>query len=347
MMHCSSDIEAAGSVPCTAIHDCSQRCSWDMEANASVLSRTAATIHNCSERCSCDMQTTGSVLYTIQDFSPRLHYDPDSEGKALCRMHNRHMGQMKLLISEIAFLNDFADDGTIVVYVGAADGTHIPTLDSMFQPMKLCWHLFDPSRFSPEVMLWMRQNQLRVFVYRRCFYADDAAYFKGFRAVLLISDIRNKEDFLDNDSIPEETNVVQDQAMQMDWVKSMQPTACCLKFRGTFDYMINTDAEEFEYINGELRIQAWPRPNSTELRLVASRPYSYRMYSSRQLDEAMSYYNEKCRMLDGNDMKLQKHVLSMYMGNQALKVSVRDAGREAFDAFEGVYCARRGGGKII
>jgi hypothetical protein len=253
-------------------------------------------------------------LLCIHNASPTLEYNPESGAKMLCRLLNRHMGQMKLLISEIDFLSNLARAGDLVVYAGAADGAHIPTLDCMFQHLRLTWHLFDPSRFSTQVMQWMTANRDRVFIYRRCFHSQDAMYFKQVGTVLFICDIRTKQDHSNSKSVPDDSHVMSNQMAQMEWVRLMDPVACCLKFRGTFNYAEEAGAKyrHFQYLRGELRVQAWPRPNSTEVRLVARRPYSTRMYSSRQLDEAMSHYNENARLLHANDFKIQNYVLGRY-----------------------------------
>jgi hypothetical protein len=59
-----------------------------------------------------------------------------------------HWGQRKLLLSEIEFLTDWAplDRDSIVVYAGAAPGTHIAFLAEMFP--RLSFVLVDPSEFK-------------------------------------------------------------------------------------------------------------------------------------------------------------------------------------------------------
>ena len=288
-------------------------------------------------------------LRCIHNSSPALEYNPESPTKMLCRLLNKHMGQMKLLLSEIDFLSDFARAGDTVVYAGAADGEHIPTLDCMFQSLGLVWHLFDPSRFSTRVMQWMSANKGRVFVYRRCFLTEDAIYFKPFHKLLFICDIRTKENDCSKHAMPDDSHVMCNQQAQMEWVRYMDPVACCLKFRGAFGYAEEAGAKyrHFQYLKGELRIQAWPKPNSTELRLVARRPYCTKMYSSKQLDEAMSHYNENARLMSSNDLKLQNYILGRYMEHPDLSLECRTKGRQCFDQFERDYCSRRAGTKGV
>jgi hypothetical protein len=65
------------------------------------------------------------------------------------------------------------------------------------------------------------------------------------------------------------------------------------------------------------------------------------MYSSKQLDEAMSHYNENARLLHSNDFKLQNYILCRYMEHPDLSLECRTKGRQSFDQFERDYCSRR------
>ena len=191
----------------------------------------------------------------IDEFSPTEPYYSHDQGEAsmLCRQRNRHMGQVKLLLSEIDFLTDFARQGDIIVYVGAADGMHMPTLASMFKGLNLQWHLFDPARFSQQVMDWQKQNKESVHVYNREFTDQDTAMFASSQNVLFISDIRTSNRAENNNTEPGDDAVMQNQMMQMQWVLDMQPRACCLKFRGAYDYTEET--RSFQYLKGQLRLQ--------------------------------------------------------------------------------------------
>ena len=69
-----------------------------------------------------------------------------------------------------------------------------------------------------------------------------------------------------------------------------------------------------------------------QLRLVASRPYALRTYSSQHLEEVMSHYNERARLIGGNDAKLQAYILDKYKG----KFGGTD-GLKLFKEFEDFY----------
>jgi hypothetical protein len=252
------------------------------------------------------------------------------------------MGQLKLLISEIDFLTDYADKGFTIVYAGAADGRHIPVIDSMFMTLGLSWHLFDPSAFHADVTRWSKRFSNRVSLHNECFTDSHAQSFSGDKGVLFISDIRtnkNESSRVHNTkNVPDDNDVMQNEFWQMAWVQMMQPFACCLKFRGKFEYL---DGEKFDYIDGQLRIQAWPPPNSTELRLVAQHPYKLRTYSFKQLDEGMSYYNEEDRLHGNNDIKLQDFVMSKYLRYAKVCQPCRGEGSDKFHKFVQLYMDER------
>jgi hypothetical protein len=328
------------------------------------------------------------VVILLDDRSPQLVYDASSPNKELCRyvhlvvfnvddrfqccklsanMHvqtytyihihihshtyrqkNKHMGQLKLLISEIDFLTDYAEDGFTIVYAGAADGRHIPVVDSMFKCLNLRWELYDPSPFHREVNTWSSMFKRRVTLYNDIFRDGDAAKYAGREDVLFLSDIRTNEPKRGSAAhadgkegrrnAPDDDNVMHNEMMQLKWVQTMQPVACCLKFRGKFEY---GKGETFEYIDGELRMQAWPPPNSTELRLVASEPYYMREYSFQKLEQGMSYYNEVDRMKHGNDMKIQAYVIDKYKNAAHVYDTCKEKGIHDFDRFVQKYMHER------
>ena len=59
-----------------------------------------------------------------------------------------HIGQLKLLFSEIIFLTKHSKNKNKVLYVGAAAGTHIAYLADMFP--NLTFDLWDPGQFDIE-----------------------------------------------------------------------------------------------------------------------------------------------------------------------------------------------------
>ena len=94
-----------------------------------------------------------------------------------------HLGQRKLLTSEIEFLSLYCNPGDHVVYAGAAPGTHINFLSEMLFP-SLTFDLVDPAKFDAT-----ETDRIRIF---REFFNDAIAskYCGGNQDVIFISDIR-------------------------------------------------------------------------------------------------------------------------------------------------------------
>jgi hypothetical protein len=62
---------------------------------------------------------------------------------------------------------------------------------------------------------------------------------------------------------------------------------------------------------------------SSELWLMARKPYSTRMYSSQHLDQAMSWYNENAHLIHAK----HNYVLTRYTSNENLSSETRRTGR--------------------
>src|SRR5690606_11262993 len=91
----------------------------------------------------------GGENLTIGDNDPQLPYNNKNTKKT-----SVHFGQLKLLMSEIEFLTFYWNPSIknpIVVYIGAAPGTHLDMLSKMFPSFE--FHLYDklelPIIFDP------------------------------------------------------------------------------------------------------------------------------------------------------------------------------------------------------
>lgn len=221
-----------------------------------------------------------NTISTVADIESRLKYDDVREN----RKNVLHLGQLKLLISEICFLTKYIDMKNItVVYVGAAEGYHILKLSEMFPEMK--FKLYDPQRFTIV-------DTERITIYNKFFTEDDAlSYSKMGSNILFISDIRNvpsknpKEVGIDYEL---EDAVIGDMKMQMDWIKIIQPLAASLKFRLPYD------GETLKYCDGYRMLQSYA-PFSTEVRLFTSTYNTLIEYQCKEFDEKMAYFNNEIR----------------------------------------------------
>jgi len=215
-------------------------------------------------------------MYKFSQLNERIGYD---EAKKLDNIKNMHLGQLKLLISEILFLSKYAVDGNKVVYVGAAEGYHIPKLVDLFP--KLLFDLWDPAKFGIK-----EQKNLKIF--NKFFRDTDAEnYTKEHNNILFISDIRTLEIAVFRKKKQEKNIdklIFNDMNMQMKWVKIINPIAAYLKFRLPYDLNIT------KYFKGTNYLQPYS-PQSTELRLLTTNYNDLIEYTNKEYDEKMAFFN--------------------------------------------------------
>ena len=130
------------------------------------------------------MSKEPKFVYKYDQLTSKLTYgDAKIKGKIPDRKY--HLGQLKLLMSEILFLTKCAKDGNKVVYIGAAEGYHSAYLADLFP--KLSFELWDATPFKIEP-----RNNIKLV--KRYFEDDDVKeYSKEGSNILFISDIRNVE----------------------------------------------------------------------------------------------------------------------------------------------------------
>lgn len=197
-----------------------------------------------------------------------------------------HLGQLKLLYSEILFLNKYAAKGDRLIYIGAAEGSHIPMLYDLFKHLNLIFDLYDPSKFKQE----KRDN---VNLYNEFFTDETVKKYKGLdnKKILMTCDMRNLEIAKFNERGKEkETDriVIGDMQRQMKWVQQINPKASYLKFR--LPYLKGYT----EYFKGTVFLQPYS-PASTEARIISTEYYKLKKYDNVLFDEKMAYFNFKIR----------------------------------------------------
>jgi hypothetical protein len=233
------------------------------------------------------------VITQFSELTGRKKYNEiTEEERTKC---NRHMGQIKLLFSEILFLSNFYKDEELhVVYVGAADGRHIGLLAKLFP--KMTFDLYDSEKF-------MVKKSQQITIYNRYFDDDDAErYAKDHNKILFISDIRNldieivkrKDPTLAFDDLIDE-----DMERQSNWIKIIKPIAASLKFH--LPYVRPT----YEYLTGPIYLQPFS-PISTENRLYVTDYNKTKIYDAKENDEKMTYFNTVTRCEENKDKKWKK-----------------------------------------
>lgn len=203
----------------------------------------------------------------------------------------RHIGQRKLLLSEIEFLclmykkyNLINKKKVILLYVGSAPGYHIPILIKLF-PNLYC-HLYDPEPFTIN-------NKFHIKIFNDFFMNKDIdKYFNKAlkKPLLFISDIRDP--FYDNTKTDQLQN---DMRLQQQWAINIKPLGAMFKFRLLFDDNIT------EYLYGDSYLPVWGPLNTTETRLICNKDDTnnwtkYKKYSNKDHEQRMFYFNNCYRM---------------------------------------------------
>lgn len=210
----------------------------------------------------------------LRDSDPELKYSKKKGEKSV-----NHWGQRKLLLSEIEFLTEYSSPGDIVVYVGAAPGTHIKWLSDLFPKLKFI--LYDPADFQI-------QSTDQITIHKQ-FFTDETAMLYTSGNILFICDIRTADYNLMKDEEVEEA-VVKDQLMQLKWYQIMKPKYSMLKFR------LPWGKGTTEYLDGKIFLPVWGRPTTTETRLVVARNAGIKIYDNTKYEEQMSYFNNITRV---------------------------------------------------
>eukprot|EP01047_Picozoa_sp_COSAG01_P013956 COSAG01_NODE_669_length_14379_cov_292.353011_3_plen_582_part_00 len=197
-----------------------------------------------------------------------------------------HWGQRKLLLSEIEFLTHYGSPDTLVVYAGAAPGTHTNFLaQHLFPEMEFV--LVDPAPFTARAV--RGHVQLR----NECFTHAMAAEFAHLsrrtgRRLLFVSDIRSMEQSMGE--AEKEAAVVADMARQQDWVRAMAPAASMLKFRLPYAKGVT------EYLPGDVWFPVWGPRTTSESRLIVTEPRAtLRRYDHSDYEDAMFHFNTVTR----------------------------------------------------
>ena len=228
----------------------------------------------------------------LTKFSRRAVYDAKEKLET-----NVHLGQRKLLMSEIQFLTLYfknnPDGRPVVVYVGAAGGkgvkSHLMFLSSLFP--KVSFILYDGGDFDP------RLNEIPLkFELHNVFFTDATCVElkKRFAAVkrdlLFISDIR-----LGGDSHTKfEKQVERDNALQLGWVKILKPKYSMLKFR--LPYSLK-HGDAINYNKGKVMLQMWPPQTSGETRLLITRADigKSEKYDFKTYEQSLFFHNKWSR----------------------------------------------------
>lgn len=207
------------------------------------------------------------VILDLNEVEPKFKYQKLNH----ILQSSLHWGQRKLFLSELDFLTRFYSDGDTMLYVGAAPGTHLKLIAKLFPNLKFI--LYDGRDFDPD--LYDNPN----FELRQMYFTDiEALRFVGdARNLLFVSDIRG--DISNEHDLIKEVKVSIDMKDQERWYdiinagrSNSYPKQALFKFRLPHAFVDNPalapDTFKFNYLDGELRIQTYPRQGSAEMRLI-------------------------------------------------------------------------------
>lgn len=192
-------------------------------------------------------------ILTFKDINKRLPYHPNTK----IPRTSIHIGQRKLFISELRFLTEFTfpNKETIVIYAGAAPGSHILHLSSLFPTCKFL--LVDPAPFEiPTTQAIQHKNTETTLSFLESmktspeklwmindYFTDNLA--EQIRTVfnqdyLFISDIRTNTGRQapntnnSNSFQPDTVDILWNMAQQLIWTIILEPRMCLFKFRHPF-----------------------------------------------------------------------------------------------------------------
>lgn len=200
-----------------------------------------------------------------------------------------HVGQRKLLVTEIEFITRFTmpDKLTYVVYAGAAGGRHQEILNKMFPNVQFL--LYDPHRF---VIKTGRNRQVFQEFFTTSTAQELATKFSREDAqCLFISDVRRVEENITE--LQKQQLVLGDLQTQRIWLQILNPAASLLKF--VMPYPIPGVPSTVEYFNGIIFLQPWAGATSSETRLLVTTNRSIKEYDVKQYEETLFYHNTVIR----------------------------------------------------
>jgi cap2 methyltransferase len=193
----------------------------------------------------------------------------------------RHWGQRKLLFSEILFLTRWGHLSTNIVYAGAAPGAHIPYLSGLFPNHTFV--LVDPNPFQVE-----ESEKIRII---NGYFTNEIAKEYSEKGVLFVSDIRTA-DYRQMTPIENEQYIIKDNEAQIQWITIMKPVKSMLKFRCPYPDLIKEPTRMYK---GQIFIQAWAPPTSTETRLVVDDSLEMHDYDNYAYEEQLFHHNSVVR----------------------------------------------------
>lgn len=231
------------------------------------------------------------MIYKFDQLTERMLYDESplfgTDGDGF------HVGQLKLLFTEVMFISKFLDKSPKkVVYVGAgSDGYHNTYLADMFPQIQ--FDLWDAGTFSVE-------DRPNIKIFKRYFKNEDAYNYAGEKAILFMSDIRNLAIANNREDLEAYDKIIEgDMIKQMKWTQIIKPMASYLKFK------LPIKPQFFDYFKGTIYLQPFG-PYSSESRILVTKYDAMVTYDSYEFDEKLVYFNSFMRNKEDSYKKWKK-----------------------------------------
>ncbi len=194
-----------------------------------------------------------------------------------------HWGQLKLFLSEVEFLTlaikECPDKELWFVYAGSAPGNHLIYLSELFP--KIHFELYDPNDF-------VVKDTDMIKTHKSLFTDEDAKLWANSgKTVIFGSNIRS--------SPATQETILRIMQMQLNWWKIINPELSMFKFR------LPWEPGKTEYPDGDIYIQAYPGPSSSETRLICKKDAKLRQYDNTEYEDACFYHNTVSRTHDYTD----------------------------------------------
>nr|CCC95086.1 conserved hypothetical protein [Trypanosoma congolense IL3000] len=272
----------------------------------------------------------------LTDGFPRRTYRPSDSNKLEdLVIKGLHFGQRKLLLSEIEFLTAYLQHRKVsarpllVVYAGAANGSHLPFLFQLFGAIRFI--LIDPAPFCGAVREISLDTNGPILELVEGYCTDELCErllteHGDVYDIVLVSDIRSgspaKQTNKENTAM-----VMRDNEMQRSWCWSLNAKAALLKFHPPYPpcrdtasphYDATDDTPEIiEYLDGTRLFGVWAPKSSSELRLCVQGPFergssaALRQYDCTEHEEQCYFYNTDNRY--ARDCNAEKDILTRYL----------------------------------
>ena len=238
--------------------------------------------------------------YYVPGTFPRAKWN----GQLAKKLPNIHMGQDKLLFSEIEFLLSLGapKKKVLVIYPGGGPGTHLPLLSEMMGCKIIA---IDPAfsnarlkPIGPSDNIYIVPTLFDVGKWLDLVDRDDG----GFDEIVMISDIRSEPDGVPKNS-PKyaklfDEEIVKNMKMQSEWLEAINEKRLDhgeKTIKGLFKFRLTYEEGSTKYLAGTLAFQVFEKQASTELRLWADVNAPKETYDHRQMEEELFFFNSRYR----------------------------------------------------